>query len=106
MLIGVLLMSPRLIEYDLFPFTLPLLLLLYRLIRPLAQARLITAALLAAWVGGNVLATRSHELWKWMECGVLVAVFTAGCWQLQRELQAAGAPAAEASTDKPRRLPA
>jgi hypothetical protein len=87
MLVGLLLMNPRLIEYDIFPFTVPMMLILYRLIRPLAFVRLISALLLALWCAANYFANRSHEDWKYMECGLLLLVFAAGCWCLLRQIR-------------------
>ncbi len=88
MLVGVLLMNPRLIEYDIFPFTVPMLLILSRLIRPLALGRLLAASLLLLWCGANYFANRSHEDWKYMECVLLLLVFAAGCWQMLRQVRA------------------
>ena len=94
-LLGVLLLNPRLIEYDIFPFTVPMLLILYRLIRPMRHAVVVTAGLAVIWVAANVYANRSHEDWKCIECAVLVGVFMLGCWQMSRKIMSSSVPVQE-----------
>ena len=35
----------------------------------------------------NYAAKISHETWKYIECGILLAIFVSGCWQLMRAIE-------------------
>ncbi len=87
LLLGVVLLNPRHIEYDLAPLTLPIALVGMRLLgwahRPVSSSVL--------WLGivsaGNVaMVTCGNGLvWRMAECAVLVVCFAGGCWQLRKK---------------------
>jgi hypothetical protein len=92
MLLGVLLLNPRLNEYDIFPFTIPMALIAYRLARPTLTRPIwfrwsLIAGFAILWGVANYAANISHETWKYIECGILLAIFVSGCWQLMRAVE-------------------
>jgi len=92
MLLGVLLLNPRLIEYDIFPFTLPMVLVLVRLVRPLRYVWQTAAMVLVLWITANYFANQSHECWKKVECVILLLLFAGGAMQVVRHTNAASKP--------------
>jgi hypothetical protein len=86
MLLGVLLLGPRLNEYDIFPFTLSMLLIAYRLVRASRHPWLWTGFLAVLWGLCNYFSINSLLIWKQTECVLLVAIFAAGSIQLFRQL--------------------
>jgi hypothetical protein len=84
MLLGVVLLDPRIKEYDVAPLTLPMAMIGWRLIRRIhvSTRPVLTAALLYCAV--NVAAFRSDSFWKVAEGLLLVGLFTAGYLDLLR----------------------
>jgi hypothetical protein len=95
MLLGVSLLYPRLIEYDLFAFTLAMALIAFRLVRASAFPRVWTAVAIALWIGANVWIMQSGKsertVWKNIECVILLGLFAGGCTLLLRRVRAAEA---------------
>jgi len=85
MLLGVLLLNPRLIEYDIFPFTVAMALIAYRMAVATGMPRRVSLIVLPLLGGLNCLANDSRNSWKNMECGILVFLFLAGSWHLLRQ---------------------
>jgi hypothetical protein len=88
LLLGVILLNPRIVEYDLYILTIPLSLVLWRLLPGLANSRTAAISTLAAFVMVNIAAYQSWIIWKNIACILLVTLFSAGAWQLlgQRQL--------------------
>ena len=82
LLLGVILINPRIIEYDLAVLTLPLVLILWRLLPGLKTSRAIAASALAAFVVINVLALQSWLWWKDIACLLMTTLFLAGARHL------------------------
>ncbi len=82
LLVGAILLNPRLIEYDVAPLTLPLALIAHRFLRSITTRR--TAILLAAgfFLVTNVFALYSWELRKLIDGPLLVLLFLGGSWNL------------------------
>lgn len=101
LLCGVILLNPRLIEYDFAPITLPIAMIVFRHIDASAnrvrQAAIAVILLVAAGYVNNISWFES----KWTECLILVLVFALGSWRLEgwkvfyrsRVLETAPAPA-------------
>ena len=89
LLVGTILLNPRIMEYDIAPITIPVALIVWRVAgrgRTPLQASLVMAALFAVI---NFLASRDHSglanpPWKITAGCLLAAVFTAGVWNLFR----------------------
>lgn len=92
MLLGVALLFPRLIEYDLFPFTIAMALLAFRGVRATRHPRTWTSVLLTAWIGANLWACGwagdGRLAWKNIACVLLLSVFAGGCVPLLRVIRA------------------
>ena len=98
LLVGVILLNPRLIEYDVAPLAIPLALIGWRYLRSRMAVR--TALLVAGLVFAvtNGLALLGWEVRKLVDGPLVVAVFAAGSWGLLRQArQVQGAP--EAAND-------
>jgi hypothetical protein len=87
MMLGVLLLNPRLIEYEIFPSTFFMAFVAYRLIASSARPRLVATLLFPVWIGANYFANGSRTFWKCCECVFLLVLFVGGCWQIQRSLR-------------------
>jgi hypothetical protein len=97
LLIGVILLNPRHIEYDLAPLTLPIALVGMRLLG-WATRRVVCCTLWLGLVSAANVAIIEYGnglVWRMSECSVLVVCFAGGCWQLRR--QSAVVPARDAS---------
>jgi len=82
MLTGVVLLNPRLIEYDLAPLAIPLALIFWRfLLEFTTQARAV-ALFACGFLGLNLIAGRSWLIWKQTDGALLLLFFLAGCWTL------------------------
>lgn len=82
MLIGVVLLNPRIIEYDVAPVTLPMLLVAWRAFASKSSVRG-TAVKMAVLFGvGNlctiVTLSSVHLAWRWTECALLLSLFATG----------------------------
>jgi hypothetical protein len=82
LLCGVILLNPRLIEYDFAPITLPMAMIVFRQIissgHRIWQAAITITLLVAAGYLNNVSWFDS----KWTECLILIFVFALGSWKL------------------------
>jgi hypothetical protein len=84
MLLGVILMNPRLIEYDVAPLALPLALILWRFLAPDRTLRGTIFGVSIVFGVLNVIAYQNWNLWKLTEGPLLAAFFGAGCYTLSR----------------------
>ena len=85
LLIGVILLDPRIMQYDVVPVTLPMALIGWRFLahfNPPARAMLLLALIFAI---ANYTAAQDPGTWKLIECILLVALFATGCWILLRQ---------------------
>jgi hypothetical protein len=93
LLVGVILLNPRIMEYDVAPITLPLALIAWRFL-----ARFNTPAKAVLYLGlffaiANGIASYSWYVRKLVDAPLVVAVFVAGCWTLWRQPGEATSPA-------------
>ena len=82
LLLGILLLNPRIMEYDVAPFTLPLALIAWRFARMRQHPSRCIAAMLALFVLMNAGALYSWELRKALDGPLIVGILLAGTWQL------------------------
>ena len=101
LLVGAILLNPRLIEYDVAPLTLPLALIAARFLRALTTRR--TAIFLAgsSFFLTNVLALYSWELRKLLDGPLLVLLFLVGSWNLVQVSARAVRPAEDLLSGRP-----
>jgi hypothetical protein len=90
LLLGVILLNPRIVEYDLAILTIPLALIVWRLFPALAHNRIAALSTLGLFVMVNIAAFQSWILWKNIACILLVSLFAAGAWQLLVQYQLDG----------------
>ncbi|AFL87895.1 hypothetical protein Terro_1589 [Terriglobus roseus DSM 18391] len=91
LLVGTILLNPRLLEYDVAPITLPLALLAWRWVAGLGRFRVVAASVAVAFfVVANGLSIYSWEVRKRIDGPLLVILFVAGAWTLLRSARAAG----------------
>jgi hypothetical protein len=93
LLLGVVMLNPRLMEYDLAPLALPMALIGWRFTRRLSDSSAAVAIYFAVFLVANLIGAGINGCWKPTECLLLVASFTAGCWTLLRP-----APVASSAT--------
>jgi hypothetical protein len=92
LLVGVILLNPRLIEYDVAPLALPLALIAWRFFAARNESRasqrnvILSVALL--FLALNLIAARSWETAKRVDGVLLVVFFSAGAWGLLRHCRA------------------
>lgn len=82
MLVGVILLNPRLIEYDLAPIALPLALIGWRFFASWGKPRLTLFLFGGTFLALNLIAGRGWLVWKLTEGPLLSLFFVAGCWRL------------------------
>jgi hypothetical protein len=85
LLLGVFLLNPRLIEYDIVPLMLPMALIGWRFLAryyPPTRAILCLVSIVAV---GNVFAAQNFGHWKQVEGIFLIVFFVAGCWDLLQQ---------------------
>ena len=87
LLVGVILLNPRIIEYDLAILTIPFALILWRAVPGMLDTARRRAATLAVFVVVNLMAYQSWIAWKSIECCLLVALFATGVRSLVRGSQ-------------------
>jgi hypothetical protein len=78
LLIGVILLNPRLIEYDLFPLGIPTALIAWRFLAAFLPRRRALIAVSIFFIVVNVLAAQSWSMWKYTEAPLMVGSFAAG----------------------------
>jgi hypothetical protein len=82
MLTGVILLNPRLIEYDLAPLAIPLALIFWRFLLAFTTQTRALALFACGFLGLNLIAGRSWLIWKQTDGALLVLFFLAGSWTL------------------------
>jgi hypothetical protein len=85
LLVGVILLNPRLIEYDVAPLAIPLALIGWRSLRSLVSARKAVLVSCLAFVVANGFALTGWEVRKLIDGPLLVVFFAAGSWRLVRQ---------------------
>ncbi len=79
MLVGVIFLNPRIMEYDVAPITIAMAIVLWRVFRRLGTERAaMVGALLFLWVLGLY----SRMDWRSTECLLIVGLFAGGTWDL------------------------
>ena len=89
MIVGVILLNPRLIEYDAAPVALPLALIAWRFFSSFASPRLTAICFSLLFIAANALALVSWSMWKLTEGPLLVVFFAAGAYTLLHPRSAA-----------------
>lgn len=92
LLFGVILLNPRLIEYDLAPITLLLLVIAWRFLAAFTTPLRIILYLGLLFIATNSIALQSWELGKLTQGPLLVIYFAAGCWTLMKQSVPAAVP--------------
>ena len=85
MLVGVILLNPRIMEYDVAPLTIPLALICWRFYKALASTSQALVYSALTFLTLNLIATQSWKCWKLTEGLTLVIFFLAGSWNLIRK---------------------
>lgn len=86
MLVGVLLLNPRIMEYDAAPITLPMAFILWRLARASSARRATYSVLAVTFVILNALSIYSWLLRKAIDGPLILLTFLAGFWLLHRKI--------------------
>ncbi len=87
LLLGVVMLNPRLMEYDLAPLALPMALIGWRFTRRLSDSSAAVAIYFSIFLAANLIGAGINGCWKPTECILLVASFVAGCWTLLHPTQ-------------------
>jgi hypothetical protein len=82
MLVGIILLNPRLIEYDVAPLAIPLVLIGWRFLTLVTTRRRSVLTLSFFFVTANAFALSSWTVWKMIEGPMLVCFFLIGTWTL------------------------
>jgi hypothetical protein len=85
-LVGVILLNPRIMEYDVAPVTLLMTMILWRVLRSRFERSRALIVLIAGFVLLNTFAIYSWEIRKVIDGPLLVLCFGAGLWQLLQEV--------------------
>jgi hypothetical protein len=91
LLVGVILLNPRIMQYDTLTLALPMGLIAWRVLTRLTSPMPALLILCVVLSGTSLCAVQSLEFWRLTEGPMLVVVFAAGCWNLMRPLGAAKA---------------
>ncbi len=97
LIVGVILLNPRLIEYDVAPLALPLALIAWRFCVAVVPRHPLLAFILV-FFGLNTVAQFGWQVWKLTAGPLLVVFFLAGAWTLLRS--ASSAPATSIAEDE------
>lgn len=81
-LVGVLLLNPRILEYDEIIIALPMAMILWRFCETLTSGYRAILLAVAIFFAANAIAYRGWEVWKLTEGPLLVIFFAAGVWTL------------------------
>ncbi len=98
LLVGIVLLNPRIMEYDVAPITVPLALVAWRYVRTQQQRTRWITVMLALFVILNVGAIYNWELRKALDGPLLVAILFAGLWFLLRTVRAGRGASNEAES--------
>ena len=82
LLVGAILLNPRIMEYDLAPLAVPMALIGWRVFGRMSSRPRGALLYLVLFLTANVLAVHFEPAWKPIECILLIATFTSGCWDL------------------------
>jgi hypothetical protein len=82
LLVGVLLLNPRILEYDEIMVAIPLALVLWRFCATLLTTRPAILLTLAIFFAANAIAYQNWQIWKLTEGPLLVVFFSIGVWTL------------------------
>ncbi len=82
LLLGVVMLNPRLMEYDLAPLALPMALIGWRFVRRLSDSSAAVVLYFGVFLAANLIGVSITGMWKPTECVLLVVSFVAGCWTL------------------------
>lgn len=82
LLLGAVLLNPRLIEYDLAPLALPMALIGWRFVRRISASSAAVVVYFAVFLTANLVGAGIPGMWKPTECVLLIASFVGGCWTL------------------------
>jgi hypothetical protein len=82
LLLGVILLNPRIMEYDVAPVTLPLTLIAWRFFAKFGNTARTILYMAIFFVITNAIAAKGWYVRKLVDAPLLVAVFAAGCWTL------------------------
>jgi hypothetical protein len=93
LLVGVILLNPRIMEYDVAPITLPLALIAWRFFARFNATARAVLSLGLFFAITNGIASYSWYVRKLVDAPLVVAVFVAGCWTLWRQPEEATSPA-------------
>jgi hypothetical protein len=93
LLVGVILLNPRIMEYDLAPVTLLLALIVWRFFASFTTTAKTILYLAILFAVTNGIATFGWYIRKLVDAPLLIVVFAAGCWTLWRQsgIEATGA---------------
>lgn len=97
LLLGVLLLNPRLVEYDTAPLALPMALILWRFLGSFTTTAQRAVGFGLLFLTANIIATHTWSLWKLTEGPLLVICFAAGSWTLLRHAHESEANSQRAS---------
>lgn len=92
-MIGTILLNPRVMTYDTAPLTVPMAIVLWRVVSHVMRRKAWAVAVtLAVFIGLNamVLTVGTQDFWKDVECVLMVAAFVAGCVDLIRSGSSGG----------------
>src|SRR5665213_131572 len=101
LLVGAVLLNPRIIEYDVAPIALPLALIVWRVTTYFLTTKQAGIALSFLFVVANAFALTSWSLRKIIDCPLLVIIFLAGSWHLLYDGRRIVRPALAAKTGLP-----
>ncbi len=87
MLLGIILLNPRILEYDVAPITIPMVLVCWRVTSSLARKRIVISGLSVCFVVLNAMSLYSWEWRKAIDGPLLTALFCGGCWLLMRNAE-------------------
>lgn len=82
LMVGVILLNPRIMEYDVAPLALPMALIAWRVIARIARPHRTLVVFSLFFVACNLFAFLGWERWKIAEGALLVVFFVAGSWDL------------------------
>jgi hypothetical protein len=82
LLVGVILLNPRIMQYDVLPLTLPMALIGWRSLSRVTSRPVAILIFCAVLAPANLFAVQTLDHWKTAEGTLLVVVFAAGCWDL------------------------
>ena len=85
LLVGVILLNPRILEYDEILLALPLTLIAWRFAASFLRTSWAVLAVATVFLAANYVAYQSWNIWKLTEGPLLVIFFLLGCWSLFRQ---------------------